>query len=47
LNGWQSLRRQLTDQHYVRTLGRRFRQHPLAYLRALESLLGIKSNLPP
>jgi hypothetical protein len=47
LLAWRSLRRQLNQQRHARTLGRRFRRHPDAYLRSLERLLRAKSGLPP
>lgn len=47
LLAWRSLRRQLDQRRHVRTLGRRFRRTPNAYLRSLERLLGAKSGLPP
>lgn len=47
LLAWRSLRRQLDQQRHARTLGRRFRRHPDAYLRSLERLLRAKSGLPP
>jgi hypothetical protein len=43
---WHSLRQQLADRRHARTLGRRFRQRPLRYLRALERLLVVKASLP-
>jgi hypothetical protein len=46
LDAWRTLRRQLADRRGARTLGRRFRRRPLAYLRDLERLLGVKSGLP-
>jgi hypothetical protein len=42
LQSWRSLRRELTRRGDAHTLGRRFRQHPLAYLRTLEHLLFAK-----
>jgi hypothetical protein len=44
---WRSLRRQLEQQRHARTLGRRFRRTPGAYLRSLERLLRAKPGLPP
>ena len=44
---WRALRHQLDQQRHARTLGRRFRRHPNAYLRSLERLLRVKSGLPP
>jgi hypothetical protein len=43
---WRSLRRQLAKRQAVRTLGRRFRRDPAAYLHSLEESL-IKGNVPP
>ena len=37
---WRSLRRQLDRQRHARTLGRRFRRHPDAYLRSLNGSSG-------
>jgi hypothetical protein len=44
---WRSLRRQIEQRRHARTLGRRFRRHPEAYLKSLERLLKPKSGLPP
>ena len=44
---WRALRHQLDERRHVRTLGRRFRRCPDAYLRSLERLLRAKSGLPP
>jgi len=46
-HAWRSLRRQLDQRRRTRTLGRRFRRTPRAYLRSLERLLAAKSGLPP
>jgi hypothetical protein len=46
LAAWRSLREQLARRQEVRTLGRRFRRDPVAYLQALEETL-IKGALPP
>jgi hypothetical protein len=43
---WRSLRRRLARRQAVRTLGRRFRRDPTAYLRSLEEAL-IKGAVPP
>jgi hypothetical protein len=43
---WRSLRRRLAQRQAVRTLGRRFRREPTAYLRSLEEAL-IKGTVPP
>jgi hypothetical protein len=43
---WQDLRATLDRRGAVRTLGRRFRRDPAAYLRSLEESL-IKQALPP
>ena len=43
---WRSLRDQLERRQGVRTLGRRFRRDPVAYLRSLEDSL-INQALPP
>jgi hypothetical protein len=45
LLGWRDLRGRLERRQAVRTLGRRFRQDPMAYLRSLEDSL-IKQALP-
>ena len=42
---WRALRQSLERRQAVRTLGRRFRRNPLAYLRCLEESL-IKETLP-
>lgn len=42
LRSWRTLRSQLEQRGHTRILGRRFRQRPLAYLRALECLLFAK-----
>jgi hypothetical protein len=46
VGAWQSLRASLERRQSVRTLGRRFRRDPEAYLRSLEQLL-INQALPP
>jgi hypothetical protein len=46
LGRWRSLRRDLEHRQSGRTLGRRFRRDPQAYLRNLEEAL-IKPALPP
>ena len=43
---WRDLRGRLERRQAVRTLGRRFRRDPVAYLRSLEESL-IKGVLPP
>ena len=43
---WRSLRQRLAQRQAVRTLGRRFRRDPTAYLRSLEEAL-IKGAVPP
>jgi hypothetical protein len=43
---WRRLREQLARRQAVRTLGRRFRRDPVAYLRSLEEAL-IKGVVPP
>jgi hypothetical protein len=43
---WRSLRQRLAKRQAVRTLGRRFRRDPVAYLRSLEEAL-IKGAVPP
>lgn len=43
---WRDLRSSLQQRQAVRTLGRRFRRDPVAYLRSLEESL-IKQTLPP
>jgi hypothetical protein len=43
---WRELRGSLERRQAVRTLGRRFRRDPVAYLRSLEESL-IKQALPP
>ncbi len=43
---WRSLRQRLARRQAVRTLGRRFRRDPTAYLRSLEEAL-IKGAVPP
>jgi hypothetical protein len=43
---WRELRGSLERRQEVRTLGRRFRRDPAAYLRSLEESL-IKATLPP
>lgn len=45
-DAWRELRRALERRQAVRTLGRRFRRDPVAYLRSLEESL-IKQILPP
>lgn len=46
LAAWRRLRHQLERAREPRTLGRRFRQRPLTYLRTLERLLTVKASLP-
>jgi hypothetical protein len=46
LASWRDLRGRLEDRQEVRTLGRRFRQDPAAYLDSLEASL-INETLPP
>jgi hypothetical protein len=46
LKAWQALRGTLERRQAVRTLGRRFRRDPAAYLQSLEESL-IKQALPP
>jgi hypothetical protein len=46
LGAWRELRRSLERRQAVRTLGRRFRRDPVAYLRSLEESL-INQALPP
>jgi hypothetical protein len=46
LSAWRDLRGRLERRREVRTLGRRFRRDPVAYLRSLEESL-IKVALPP
>ncbi len=46
LTAWRDLRGSLERRQAVRTLGRRFRRDPTAYLRSLEDSL-IKQALPP
>ena len=46
LNTWRSVRRALEQRRLARTLGRRFRRDPRAYLRGLERGLAAKSGLP-
>jgi hypothetical protein len=46
LSAWRALRGSLERRQGVRTLGRRFRRDPGAYLRSLEESL-IKAALPP
>ena len=43
---WRELRISLERRQAVRTLGRRFRHDPVAYLQALEQIL-INQALPP
>jgi hypothetical protein len=43
---WRSLRQRLAQRQAVRTLGRRFRRDPAAYLRSLEEAM-IKAVVPP
>jgi hypothetical protein len=45
-SAWRDLRGSLERRQAVRTLGRRFRQNPAAYLRSLEESL-INQALPP
>jgi hypothetical protein len=46
VEAWRDLRGSLQQRQAVRTLGRRFRRDPVAYLQALEESL-IKQPLPP
>jgi hypothetical protein len=46
VSSWRDLRRRLEGRQAVRTLGRRFRQDPEAYLESLEASL-INQTLPP
>jgi hypothetical protein len=46
LAAWRDLRGRLERRQAVRTLGRRFRRDPVAYLRSLEESL-INQTLPP
>ena len=46
LRAWRDLRGSLERRQAVRTLGRRFRRDPVAYLRSLEETL-INQALPP
>ena len=46
VEAWRDLRGSLQQRQAVRTLGRRFRRDPVAYLRSLEESL-IKQALPP
>jgi hypothetical protein len=46
LSAWRDLRGRLMRRRAVRTLGRRFRRDPVAYLRSLEESL-INQALPP
>jgi hypothetical protein len=46
LRAWRSLRKALEARQAVRTLGRRFRRDPAAYLASLEESL-IKGAVPP
>ena len=46
VQAWRDLRGALERRQAVRTLGRRFRRDPVAYLRSLEESL-IKQALPP
>jgi hypothetical protein len=46
LSAWRDLRGRLERRQAVRTLGRRFRRDPAAYLRSLEETL-INQALPP
>jgi hypothetical protein len=46
VQAWRDLRGSLQQRQAVRTLGRRFRRDPVAYLQALEESL-IKQALPP
>jgi hypothetical protein len=45
-DAWRELRRSLKRRQTVRTLGRRFRRDPVAYLKSLEEFL-VKQALPP
>jgi hypothetical protein len=46
VSAWRDLRESLERRQAVRTLGRRFRRDPVAYLRSLEESL-INQTLPP
>jgi hypothetical protein len=46
LKAWRALRGSLERRQAVRTLGRRFRRDPVAYLKSLEDSL-INQALPP
>jgi hypothetical protein len=46
LSAWRDLRDRLERRQAVRTLGRRFRRDPVAYLQSLEQSL-VKKALPP
>ena len=46
VEAWRDLRGSLQQRQTVRTLGRRFRQDPIAYLKSLEDSL-INQILPP
>lgn len=46
VHAWRKLRGALEQRQAIRTLGRRFRRDPVAYLRSLEESL-IKQALPP
>ena len=46
VSAWRDLRSSLERRQAVRTLGRRFRRDPVAYLRSLEESM-IKQTLPP
>lgn len=46
LSAWRMVRHDLEQRRHVRTLGRRFRRNPRAYLRRLERILKGKSGLP-
>jgi len=46
LSRWRDLRGRLERRQAVRTMGRRFRRDPVAYLRSLEESL-INQTLPP
>ena len=46
VEAWRDLRGSLQQRQTVRTLGRRFRRDPVAYLQSLEESL-VKQTLPP
>lgn len=47
VNAWRLLRGELDQRRHARTLRRRFRSHPDAYLRQLEQQLLTQTTLPP